>query len=103
MAGRKLRRRYIVCVSSDVSELAGILRARLAHPEFVRVILTRGEAGLIRVAHLDLEQAKHVLAQAGATVVGVSGTIKKARRKFFDRVQPSVTIVTDTTPGDRVS
>lgn len=67
----------------DSKTIYAALRSRLSYPHFLKPISHSGEMGVFRCAHLDLELAKKELAEMGAEVRGVSGTLRKARQKFL--------------------
>jgi RNase P/RNase MRP subunit POP5 len=80
----KLRRRYVVLqFEGDPEEVCGLLRPLVAHPEFLKPILRAGDLTILRCAHLDLDRVREALGRAKIRVVGVSGTLRRARRKYL--------------------
>lgn len=67
-------------IEAKLEDIAEGLREILEHPDFVKPILQHGERCIVRCAHLDLDKAKSWLSERGVRLLGVSGTIKKAKR-----------------------
>jgi hypothetical protein len=64
-------------------KICEVLRPLLSHPDFLKPILEKGDFCIVRCAHLDLDTAKKVLGERGIKVLGVSGTLRKAKRKYL--------------------
>jgi RNase P/RNase MRP subunit POP5 len=80
----KLRKRYVVLrFEGELEEVCELLRPSLSHPDFLKPILRDGDLGILRCAHLDLETVKRTLNRVGIRVVGVSGILRRARRKYL--------------------
>lgn len=95
------RRRYIAfelvgeANKADVSHMINFLRARLqgAGPELLKLVFydARSRLGLLRCAHLQASEIKASMSgvqkigppNVSFRVLGVSGTIRAARRKFL--------------------
>ena len=66
-----------------LEKVCELLRPLLSHPDFLKPIQQEGELCIVRCAHLDLEIVRKTLGERGIQIVGVSGTLKKARRKYL--------------------
>ncbi len=83
----KLRKRYVVLrFEGELEEVCELLRPSLAYPDFLKPILRAGNLGILRCAHLDLEAVREALNKRKIWVVGVSGTLKKAKGKYLRKV-----------------
>ena len=88
----RLRKRYIVFEStgkksvSDVQKSLIFLRREQVSKLGFRLVFydERSQRGLVRCGHLDLEKVKEDMSRSGNfRILGVSGTIKGAKRKFL--------------------
>jgi hypothetical protein len=67
----------------DPRVLCEFLFPLVLHPDFLKPILQVKNFVIIRCAHLDLDIVRKALKERGIKIVGVSGTIKKAKHKFL--------------------
>lgn len=93
------KRRYIAFESiggasaSDVMLAVNSLRAGKPKPEqsMLKLVLydPNSRKGLLRCGHMQVEETKAWMSNMSLRVLGVSGTIKAARRKFLVNSQKS--------------
>jgi RNase P/RNase MRP subunit POP5 len=71
---------------ADVLRVVGRLKRKFGDEPSIRLVEYDGESGVLRCGHLQLQRVKAELQaarEAGISVIGVSGTVRAAKRKFM--------------------
>lgn len=86
----RYRNRYLVIrVTTDVESLLKNLAGEFKN---LKVVEATSDACILRCGHLQLPQVKDYLRSLGIEIIGVSGTIRRARRKFLLKVAPAAIV-----------
>jgi len=76
------RDRYVV-IRASKAKLEAILENLSKRFTRLKLVEEADDAGILRCSHLQLSSLKECLTASGVEILGVSGTIRRAKLKFL--------------------